>query len=164
MFLTTNQVPLSSQFFVAAFQFTPFGPVRIWTTPTPPPPPQAPIPAPAPLHPTPTTYTLPSTSLATDLQNTRADIRRHVATTLDPTPIPEEDDDMHDALPDNNEPLPANVDEAFAHLLQAVDQIHATPPQLPSFDSQHYLALSHLPLTYPWPILALDLKNYIPLK
>ena len=125
--------------------------------------PQAPIPAPATLHPTPTSYSLPATSLATDLQNTRADIRRQVAATFDPTPIPEEDDDMHDALPDNNEPLPANVDEAFAHLLQAVDQMHATPPQLPSFDSQHYLALSHLPLTYPWPILVLDLKSYIPL-
>ena len=37
----TNQVPLSSQFFVAAFQFTPFGSVSIWTAP------QAPIPAPA---------------------------------------------------------------------------------------------------------------------
>ena len=101
--------------------------------------------------------------LYTDLQNTRADIRRQVAATFDPTPIPEEDDDMHDALPDNNEPLPANVDEAFAHLLQAVDQMHATPPQLPSFDSQHYLALSHLPLTYPWSILVLDLKSFIPL-
>ena len=40
--------------------------------------------------------------------------------------------------------------------------MHVTPPQLPSFDSQHYLALSHLPLTYPWPILVLDLKSYIP--
>ena len=25
------------------------------------------------------------------------------------------DDDTHDAQPDNNEPLPANVDEALAH-------------------------------------------------
>ena len=153
----TNQVPLSSQFFVAAFQFTPFGSIGIWTAP------HAPAPAPAPLNPTPTNYSLPATSLATDLQNTRADIRRQVAATFDPTPIPEEDDDMHEALPDNNEPLPANVDEAFAHLLQAVDQMHATPPQLPSFDSQHYLALSNLPLTYPWPNLILDLKSYIPL-
>ena len=56
------------------------------------------IPAPATLHPTPTSYSLPATSLATDLQNTRADIRRQVAATSAPTPIPEEDDDMHDAF------------------------------------------------------------------
>ena len=136
---------------------------NIWTAQTSHPTLFEPIPAPAPLYPTPSTYSLPATSLATDLQNTRADIRRHAAATLDPTPIPEEDDDMHDVQPDNNEPLPANVDEAFAHLLQAVDLMHANPPQLPCFDSQHYLALSHLPLTYPWPILVLDLKSYVPL-
>ena len=35
--------------------------------------------------------------------------------------------------------------------------------QLSCFDSQHYFALSHLPLTCPWPILVLDLKSHVSL-
>ena len=90
-------------------------------------------------------------------------MRLNATVTIIPIHVPDEDDDMHDVQPDNNEPLPPDVDEALAHLVHAVDQMHANPPQMPTFDAQHYLALSHLPLTYPWPILILDLKNYVPL-
>ena len=37
------------------------------------------------------------------------------------------------------------------------------PPKSLSFDPLFYLALSSLPLTYPWPILTIDLKNFLPL-
>ena len=37
------------------------------------------------------------------------------------------------------------------------------PPTPLSFDPLFYLALSSLPLTYPWPILTIDLKNFLPL-
>ena len=70
---------------------------------------------------------------------------------------------MHDAQPDIDVPFSQEVEAAFARLVEAVDLMHATPPILPTFDSQHYLALSHRPLAYPWFVLTLDLKAYIPL-
>ena len=45
----------------------------------------------------------------------------------------------------------------------AVDDMHSASPKSLSFDPLFYPALSSLPLTYPWPILTIDLKNFLPL-
>ena len=78
-------------------------------------------------------------------------------------PIPDEDDDLHEAPPDIEMPLSTAVEDAFAHLERAIDNMHADHPTRPGFDPLFYLALSNLPLTYPWPILTVDLKSFLPL-
>ena len=35
-------------------------------------------------------------------------------------------------------------------------------PQTFSIDEEHYYALSELPLTYPWPSITIDLRDYVP--
>ena len=80
------------------------------------------------------------------------------------TIIPAEDDDeLLDATPDIDVPISTAVSSALAHLEQAIDDMHSASPQSLSFDPLFYLALSSLPLTYPWPILTIDLKNFLPL-
>ena len=82
--------------------------------------------------------------------------RLQARTTAVPISIPDEDDDRHDAQHSRRR-------VGICHLVQGVDQMHADPPVMPTFDSQYYLALSHLPLTYPWPVLILDLTSFTPL-
>ena len=77
--------------------------------------------------------------------------------------IPEEDDDLLDAPPDIEAPVSSAVNSALLHLEQAIDNMHAEHPTHPAFDPLFYLALSSLPLTYPWPILTIDLKSFLPL-
>ena len=97
-------------------------------------------------------------------QDTRADMRLQASLSAPPiVAIPEEDDDMHDAPPDIEVPFSQEVENAFTHLEQAIDNMHTAHPTHPAFDPQFYLALSNLPLTYPWPILTIDLKNFLPL-
>ena len=67
-----------------------------------------------------------------------------------------------DATPDIDVPISTAV-SALTHLEQAIDDMHSASPQSLSFDPLFYLALSSLPLTYPWPILTIDLKNFLPL-
>ena len=49
------------------------------------------------------------------------------------------------------------------HLERAIDNMHSASPTHLSFDSFFYLALSSLPLTYPWSILTIDLKGFLSL-
>ena len=80
------------------------------------------------------------------------------------TIIPAEDDDeLLDATPDIDVPVSTAVSSALTHLEQAIDDMHSASPKPLSFDPLFYLALSSLPLTYPWPILTIDLKNFLPL-
>ena len=60
-------------------------------------------------------------------------------------------------------PVSTAVSSALTHLEQAIDDMHSASPTPLSFDPLFYLALSSLPLTYPWPILTIDLKNFLPL-
>ena len=60
-------------------------------------------------------------------------------------------------------PVSTAVSSALTHLEQAIDDMHSASPKPLSFDPLFYLALSSLPLTYPWPILTIDLKNFLPL-
>ena len=60
-------------------------------------------------------------------------------------------------------PISTAVSSALTHLEQAIDDMHSASPKSLSFDPLFYLALSSLPLTYPWPILTIDLKNFLPL-
>ena len=50
----------------------------------------------------------------------------------------------------------AEVETALDRLLYAIDH----PPFI--IDEEHYIALSQLPLTYPWPSITIDLRPYIP--
>ena len=75
----------------------------------------------------------------------------------------EDDDDLLDAPPDIDVPVSTAVSSALIHLEQAIDGMHSASPTHLSFDPLFYLALSSLPLTYPWPILTIDLKNFLPL-
>ena len=51
---------------------------------------------------------------------------------------------------------PSEVETALDRLLSAIDH----PPF--SIDEEHYIALSQLPLTYPWPSITIDLRPYVP--
>ena len=62
-------------------------------------------------------------------------------------PIPDEDDDLHEVPPEIEMPLSTTVEDAFAHLERAIDNMHAEHPKHPGFDPLFYLALSNLPLT-----------------
>ena len=58
--------------------------------------------------------------------DTRADMRLDAHLSAPPViPIPDEDDDLHDAPPDIEVPLSTAVEEAFAHLERAIDKLHA---------------------------------------
>ena len=152
----TDQVPLTPQFLLAAFRFSPSGTEAFWSATA--------AAQPARTTKAPTTF-LPHTDTVEDAQlDTRADMRL-VAHLSAPhvIPIPDEDDDLHDAPPDIEMPLSTAVENAFAHLERAIDKLHAEHPTHPGFDPLFYLALSNLPLTYPWPILTIDLKNFLPL-
>ena len=50
----------------------------------------------------------------------------------------------------------AEVETALDRLLYAIDH----PPFI--IDEEHYIALSQLPLTYPWPSITIDLRPYVP--
>ena len=58
--------------------------------------------------------------------DTRADMRLDAHLSAPPAiPIPEEDDDLHEAPPDIEMPLSTAVEDAFAHLERAIDNMHA---------------------------------------
>ena len=75
----------------------------------------------------------------------------------------EEDDDLLDAPSEIDTPVFTAVSSALIHLERAIDNMHSASSTHPTFDPLFYLALSSLPLTYPWPILTVDLKSFLPL-
>ena len=50
----------------------------------------------------------------------------------------------------------SEVETALERLLYAIDH----PPFI--IDEEHYIALSQLPFTYPWPSITIDLRPYVP--
>ena len=114
---------------------------------------------------TPTAFLPHSSSIGSAQQDSRADVRLRAHLHAPPaTIIPAEDDDeLLDATPDIDVPVSTAVSSALTHLEQAIDDMHSASPKPLSFDPLFYLALSSLPLTYPWPILTIDLKNFLPL-
>ena len=103
-----------------------------------------------------------STSIGSAQQDSGADVRLRAHLHTSPaTIIPAEDDDeLLDAPPDIDVPVSTAVSSALTHLEQAIDDMHSASPTPLSFDPLFYLALSSLLLTYPWPILTIDLKNF----
>ena len=153
----TDQIPITPQFLLAAFRFTPTGSEEIWSI-------QSAV-APAATASTPATFIPHSNSIGSAQQDSRADVRLQAHLHAPPaTIIPaEDDDDLLDAPPDIDVPVSTAVSSALIHLEHAIDGMHSASPTHPSFDPLFYLALSSLPLTYPWPILTIDLKNFLPL-
>ena len=152
----TDQVPLTPQFLLAAFRFSPSGTEEFWSAKA--------AAQPASTTRVPTTFLPHMDTVEAAQLDTRADMRLSAHLTAPPViPVPEEDDDLHDAPPDIEVPLSTAVESAFTHLEQAIDNLHGEHPTHPNFDPLFYLALSNLPLTYPWPILTIDLKNFLPL-
>ena len=139
----TDQIPLTPQFLLAAFRFTPSrGTEELWSTQT--------AAGTAPSTRTPPTFIPHSDSVEAAQQDTRADMRLQAHLHAPPaTTIPEEDDDLLDAPPDIEAPISTAVSSALIHLEQAIDNMHAEHPTHPAFDPLFYLALSSLPLTYP---------------
>ena len=71
-----------------------------------------------------------------------------------------EDDDQLEENPVEDTPYTPDTEEAFLALLQAIDSSSKDNPQ--PLTKIHYHAMSHLPLTYPWVSLVLDLKEVLP--
>ena len=153
----TDQIPLTPQFLLAAFRFSPSGSEEIWSAQT--------AAAPAATISTPATFIPHSDLIGSAQQDSRADVRLQAHLHAHPaTIIPEEDDDdLLDAPPEIDTPVSTAVSSALIHLERAIDNMHSASPTHPSFDPLFYLALSSLPLTYPWPILTIDLKSFLPL-
>ena len=153
----TDHIPITPQFLLVAFRFTPRGSEEIWS-------PHSAV-APATNTHTPTAFLPHSSSIDSAQQDFLADVRLRAHLHAPPaTIIPAEDDDeLLDATPDIDVPISTAVSSALTHLEQAVDDMHSASPKSLSFDPLFYLALSSLPLTYPWPILTIDLKNFLPL-
>ena len=155
----TDQVPLTPQFLLAAFRFSASGTEPFWSAPTSAQPAQ-----PARASRAPATFFTHTDTVEAAQIDTRADMRLDAHLSAPPViPIPDEDDDLHEVPPDIEMPLSTAVEDAFAHLERAIDNMHAEHPTHPGFDPLFYLALSNLPLTYPWPILTVDLKSFLPL-
>ena len=153
----TDHIPITPQFLLVAFRFTPTGSEEIWSAHS--------AVAPAATAHTPAAFLPHSTSIGSAQQDSRADVRLRAHLHAPPaTIIPAEDDDeLLDAPPDIDVPVSTAVSSALTHLEQAIDDMHSASPRPLSFDPLFYLALSSLPLTYPWPILTIDLKNFLPL-
>ena len=151
----TDYIPITPQFLLVAFRFAPTGSEEIWSIHS--------AVAPAATASTPAAFIPHSTSIAQ--QDSRANVRLRAHLHAPPaTIIPAEDDDeLLDAPPDIDVPVSTAVSSALTHLEQAIDGMHSASPTPLSFDPLFYLALSSLPLTYPWPILTIDLKNFLPL-
>ena len=155
----TDQVPLTPQFLLAAFRFSRSGTEPFWSAPTAVQPVQ-----PARTSRVPATFFTHTDTVEAAQIDTRADMRLDAHLSAPPViPIPDEGDDLHEAPPDIEMPLSTAVEDAFAHLERAIDNMHAEHPTHPGFDPLFYLALSNLPLTYPWPILTVDLNSFLPL-
>ena len=153
----TDHIPITPQFLLVAFRFTPTGSEEIWSA-------HSAVAPTANTH-TPATFLPHSSSIGSAQQDSRADVRLRAHLHAPPaTIIPAEDDDeLLDATPDIDVPVSTAVSSALTHLEQAIDDMHSASPKPLSFDPLFYLALSSLPLTYPWPILTIDLKNFLPL-
>ena len=144
----TDTVPLSTQYFIAAFTFHPFGVQQTWPTPG------SPVTV---THSSRPKYVPPTHSIAEAVRSTAADAR--LQTTFSrPLPNQPADDDTEMTGPtiEGEITYSSEVETALERLLSAIDH----PPF--TIDEEHYTALSQLPLTYPWPSITIDLRPYVP--
>ena len=144
----TDTVPLSTQYFIAAFTFTPFGVQQNWPTPG------SSMTVP---HSSRPKYVPPTHSIAEAVRSTAADVRLQ-STFSRPLPSQPADDDTDMTGPtiEGEITYSSEVETALERLLYAIDH----PPFI--IDEEHYIALSQLPLTYPWPSITIDLRPYVP--
>ena len=140
----TDQVPLTPQFLLAAFRFLSLWNRTLLVCPN------SGSAGAQPAQPAPTSrvpaifFTHTDTVEAAQI-DTRTDMRLDAHLSAPPViPIPDEDDDLHEAPPDIEMPLSTAVEDAFAHLERAIDNVHAEHPTHPGFDPLFYLALSNL--------------------
>ena len=144
----TDTVPLSPQYFISAFTFTPFGVQQTWPTPGS---------SVTVAHSSRPKYVPPTNSIAEAVRSTAADAR--LQTTFSrPLPNQPADDDTEMTGPtiEGEITYSSEVENALDRLLSSIDH----PPF--SIDEEHYIALSQLPLTYPWPSITIDLRPYVP--
>ena len=144
----TDTVLLSPQYFISAFTFTPFGVQQTWPTPG------SSMTVP---HSSRPKYVPPTHSVAEAVRSTAADAR--LQTTFSrPLPNQPADDDTEMTGPtiEGEITYSSEVETALERLLSAIDH----PPF--TIDEEHYIALSQLPLTYPWPSITIDLRPYVP--
>ena len=144
----TDTVPLSPQYFISALSFTPFGVQQTWP---------APGSSVAATHSSRPKYVPPTNSVAEAVRSTAADAL--LQTTFSrPLPNQPADDDIEMTGPtiEGEITYSSEVEAAFHHLLHSLDH----PPF--SIDEDHYIALSQLPVTYPWPSITIDLRPYVP--
>ena len=141
----TGTVPLSPQYFISAFTFTPFGVQQTWPTPG------MTVP-----HSSRPKYVPPTHSIAEAVRSTAADAR--LQTTFSRSlPNQPADDDTEKTGPtiEGEITYSSEVETALESLLSAIDH----PPF--TIDKEHYIALSQLSLTYPWPSITIDLRPYV---
>ena len=144
----TDTVPLSTQYFVAAFTFTPFGVQQNWPTPG------SATSAP---HSSRPKYVPPTHSIAEAVRSTAADVRLQSTFSRSLPNQPADDDtEMTGPTIEGETTYSSEIETAFERLLYAIDN----PPFI--IDEEHYIALSQLPLTYPWPSITIDLRPYLP--
>ena len=104
-------------------------------------------------------YTVPAVPSAFDDQlNAQADLRYRSQLREPPAPaIPAEDDDTSDDDPFEEQTPTQEMEEAFASLLLSIDQ--NTHQLMADISPKDYLAMSQLPLSYPWSRLVFDFKD-----
>ena len=102
-------------------------------------------------------YVPPTHSIAEAVRSTAADARLQ-STFSRPLPNQPADDDTEMTGPtiEGEITYSSEVETALERLLYAIDH----PPFI--FDEEHYIALSQLPLTYPWPSITIDLRPFVP--
>ena len=99
----------------------------------------------------------PSNSVAEAVRSTAAAIRLQTTFSRPPPTQPADDDrEMTEPTVEGEITYSSEVEAAFDQLLHSL----AHPPF--SIDEEHYIALSELPLTYPWPAITIDLRPYVP--
>ena len=102
-------------------------------------------------------YVPPTHSIDEAVRSTAADVRLQATFSRPPTVQPTDDDiEMTGPTVEGEVNYSSEVEAAFLHLLHSLDH----PPF--SLDEHHYIALSQLPLTYPWPSITIDLRPYVP--
>ena len=124
----TDHIPITPQFLLVAFRFTPRGSEEIWSA-------HSAVASAANTH-TPTAFLPHSSSIGSAQQDSRADVRLRAHLHAPPaTIIPAEDDDeLLDATPDIDVPVSTAVSSALTHLEQAIDDMHSASPKPLSFD------------------------------
>lgn len=100
-------------------------------------------------------------TLGDDLLTANAHVRLEAHLGAGPAPhILPEDDDLVEENAVEDTPYTPDTEAAFLALLDTIDSSTTDSPQ--SLRKMHYHAMSHLPLTYPWVSMVLDLKECCP--